>query len=348
MERKMMRCALLALAMVAAAGPARADWEAVERIEPYAISGTSGIELYQSIGANGPKIGVGRAIAYTNFDLKWSRDYRPQPDGSCVLATARPHLIIIYALPRPSGSLSPTMQRNWDRFIEGIRAHERVHGEDIKDMVRAIEDFSVRDYVGGFEDAQNRLMRLIGDPETRYREDPVRLLRAVRLAAKLDLNIDPATEAPLHTLGPLLGTVSKARLFDETTKLLLSGHGLRSYELLRKYELLGHLFDVRPEDLGPQQDALIRAALTDTDARVAQGLPVTPAFVTAIVLWGAVTRAALAAQQDGQSELPALLRAQHSVLHAQNERMPIPKRFTIHLNQRLTIKKPKPVSLPVC
>jgi predicted secreted Zn-dependent protease len=144
MERIMMRRAFLALALIASAGSgALANWEAVERVEPYSISGTTGIELYQSIGANGPKIGIGRAIAYTNFDLKWSRDYQPQPDGSCVLVTARPHLIITYALPKPSSSLSPAMQRNWDRFIEGIRAHENVHGEDIKDMVRAIEAYSV-------------------------------------------------------------------------------------------------------------------------------------------------------------------------------------------------------------
>jgi predicted secreted Zn-dependent protease len=144
MERIMMRRAFIALALFAAAiSGAGANWEAVERVEPYSISGTTGIELYQSIGANGPKIGIGRAIAYTNFDLKWSRDYQPQPDGSCVLVTARPHLIITYALPKPSSSLSPAMQRNWDRFIEGIRAHERVHGEDIKEMVRAIEAYSV-------------------------------------------------------------------------------------------------------------------------------------------------------------------------------------------------------------
>lgn len=140
----MMRRAPLVLALVVTAIPAaQANWEAVERVEPYSISGTTGIELYQSIGANGPKIGIGRAIAYTNFDLKWSRDYQPQPDGSCVLVTARPHLIITYALPKPSSSLSADMQRNWDRFIEGIRAHENVHGEDIKDMVRAIEAYSV-------------------------------------------------------------------------------------------------------------------------------------------------------------------------------------------------------------
>ncbi|MCO6387896.1 DUF922 domain-containing Zn-dependent protease [Aliihoeflea sp. 40Bstr573] len=139
-----MRRAFLALAMLAAAAPgAKANWEAVERVEPYSISGTTGIELYQSIGARGPKIGIGRAIAYTNFDLKWSRDYQPQPDGSCVLVTARPNLIITYALPKPSSTLAPAMKLAWDRFIDGIRAHEKVHGEDIKEMVRAIEAYSV-------------------------------------------------------------------------------------------------------------------------------------------------------------------------------------------------------------
>lgn len=138
-----MRAMLTALGLLLLPAAAHAQWQAVEQIEAYSISGTTGIDLYQSIGERGPKIGIGRAIAYTNFDLKWSRDYQPQPDGSCVLATARPHLIIIYALPKPSAELSPAMQRNWETFIEGIRAHERVHGDDITTMVRAIEDFSV-------------------------------------------------------------------------------------------------------------------------------------------------------------------------------------------------------------
>lgn len=214
--------------------------------------------------------------------------------------------------------------------VYGNRAEDALRRDfTINALYYDIADFALLDYVDAMSDIAARRLRMIGDPERRYREDPVRLLRAVRLAAKLDLSIDPATEAPLYTLGPLLETVSKARLFDETTKLLMSGNGLRSYELLRRYDLLGHLFALRPEDLTPRQDALIRAALADTDARVEQGLPVTPAFLTAILLWGTVTRVALTAQQDGHGELPALLRAQHAVLHAQNERMPIPKRFTL-------------------
>lgn len=122
---------------------AQANWQPTERVETYAISGTTGIGLYQSIGERGPKIGIGRAIAHTNFELLWSRDYRPQPDGSCVLATARPSLVITYTLPKPSDTLSPALQRNWETFIEGIRVHERVHGRDIIEMVAAIEAYSV-------------------------------------------------------------------------------------------------------------------------------------------------------------------------------------------------------------
>ena len=134
---------LLPLMTLLAALPASADWRPVERIEHYAITGTTGIELYRSIGENGPSVGIGRAIAFTDFDLLWSRDYRPQSDGSCVLASARPSLTITYRLPRPAGPLPPATQRLWDVFIAGVEKHERVHGEIILDMTRQIEAFSV-------------------------------------------------------------------------------------------------------------------------------------------------------------------------------------------------------------
>lgn len=114
------------------------DWQHAERIETYAISGRTGIALYESIGARGPKVGIGRAIAYTTFDLKWSRDYRPEGD-TCRLASARPHLTIVYKLPKPSGPLPPELEKHWKRFIDGIAAHERVHGEFILDMVKAMQ-----------------------------------------------------------------------------------------------------------------------------------------------------------------------------------------------------------------
>lgn len=134
-------CFAAILASVPAA--AQAEWKPVEKDVPYAITGKSGPELYGSIGERGPKAGAGRAIAFTNFKLTWQRDYQPQADGACTLVSARPKLIISYHLPKPSGKLPEPVARNWQAFIDGVRRHERVHGEMIVAMVREIEAFSV-------------------------------------------------------------------------------------------------------------------------------------------------------------------------------------------------------------
>jgi predicted secreted Zn-dependent protease len=122
---------------------AHADWQATEKVQSYSISGKSGIELYRSIGERGPKAGLVRAIAHTNFTLTWSRKYEPQPDGSCVLTAARPNLTITYTLPKPAEKLTPAVREKWDVFAAGVRKHELVHGDLIKDLVKAIEAASV-------------------------------------------------------------------------------------------------------------------------------------------------------------------------------------------------------------
>jgi predicted secreted Zn-dependent protease len=134
---------LLAAALSVAPFPAQADWKPVEKVAPYAISGKTGPDLYASIGERGPKAGIGRAIAFTDFKLTWSRDYRPQPDGACTLVSARPKLIVTYALPKPSQKLSEPVATNWKTFIDGVRKHELVHGEMIVAMVKEIEAFTV-------------------------------------------------------------------------------------------------------------------------------------------------------------------------------------------------------------
>lgn len=135
---------LLAVACLAALPvAARADWKPVEKEAPYAIAGRTGPDLYASIGERGPKAGVGRAIAFTNFKLTWQRDYQPQPDGACTLVSARPKLIVSYHLPKPSEKLAEPVATNWKTFIEGVRRHERVHGEMIVAMVKEIEAFTV-------------------------------------------------------------------------------------------------------------------------------------------------------------------------------------------------------------
>jgi poly(A) polymerase len=200
-----------------------------------------------------------------------------------------------------------------------------------------ITDFSLVDYVGGMQDVRSRTLRMIGDPERRYREDPVRLLRAVRLAAKLGLAIEPATRAPIAALAPLLATVPGSRLFDELLKLLLSGNALRSYALLQEFGLLEYLFAVHADDRAAHA-TLIRLALESTDRRVAQGLPVTPAFLAAVLLWGPVSRELAARRASGEGEFLGWSHAVRAVLSAQNERVPIPRRFTLAAAELWTLQ----------
>jgi len=123
--------------------PAKADWQRTEVVKTYAVRGSSGAELYQSIGENGPKIGgLARVIAYTNFKLTWTRKYERQGDA-CVLVSARPKLIVTYHLPQVAGTLPQAVEGRWETFISGVRAHERVHGDIIEDMVRQIEAATV-------------------------------------------------------------------------------------------------------------------------------------------------------------------------------------------------------------
>ena len=136
------RLCLLLVALVALPVTAHAQWKPVEKVETYAISGQSGPELYRSIGENGPNVGVARAIAHTNFKLTWTRDYQARA-GACVLVSAKPKLIITYTLPSPSAPLPPAIQKNWEVFLAGVSAHEKVHGATIVDMVRKIEAATV-------------------------------------------------------------------------------------------------------------------------------------------------------------------------------------------------------------
>lgn len=128
---------------VVLSGAAKADWKPAETIKTYAVSGATGMQLYQSIGENGPLIGQGvRAIAHTTFTLFWKRDYQPR-GTACVLASAKPSLTIIYTFPKPKGALSPALKAKWDVFMAGIAKHEAVHGANIEAMTREIERISV-------------------------------------------------------------------------------------------------------------------------------------------------------------------------------------------------------------
>jgi poly(A) polymerase len=193
-----------------------------------------------------------------------------------------------------------------------------------------IADFSVRDYVGGFDDVQRRVLRLIGDPVQRYREDPVRMLRAVRLSAKLDFAIAPEARAPFADLGELLAQAPPARLFDETLKMFLAGSGLKSFRALEQSGLLGAVFPLTARALAFRGDGfrgVVEAGLAGTDARVAEGKSVTPAFLFAVLLWGAVRAQAEREIARGVEPNLAWQRVSHQVIAEQAKHVAIPRRF---------------------
>ena len=200
-----------------------------------------------------------------------------------------------------------------------------------------IADFSVLDFVGGMQDLQNRVLHLIGYPVQRYREDPVRMLRAARLAAKLDFTIDPSASAPFAELGHLLGEAPPARLFDESMKLFMAGRGLVSLRMLERCDLLRHLFPgtarALARDASGALRALIERGLAGTDARVAEGKPVTPAFLFAVLLWGEVYSLARDMQAEGVERALAWQRAAHKVMAEQTARVAIPRRFAFAMEE---------------
>ncbi len=205
-----------------------------------------------------------------------------------------------------------------------------------------IEDFSIWDYVGGVEDVRSRTLRLIGDPETRYREDPVRMLRAVRFEAKLGFTLHETTRAPFATLAGLLANIPPARLLDEFLKLFLAGFGLRSFELLVQYGLLEQLFPATAAHLATESDGaalrLIRAGLANTDRRVAEDRPVTPMFLFAVLLFGPVSAAAQKRFETGMHPGDAIADAVDEIVAAQNRRIGIPKRFSMPMRELLALQ----------
>ncbi|HEY0802213.1 MAG TPA: polynucleotide adenylyltransferase PcnB [Steroidobacteraceae bacterium] len=205
-----------------------------------------------------------------------------------------------------------------------------------------IEDFSIWDFVDGVSDIKARRLKLIGDPETRYREDPVRMLRAVRFAAKLDFLIEPATERPIKQLAYLLDGVPPARLFDEVLKLFLSGFGEKAYRLLQQYGLFEHLFpqSAAAFALPPYAYAgeMLELGLANTDARIAADKPVTPTFLFAVLLWSAVLRELNERNAGPTPDLAQLLQACDTVLRAQQARVAIPRRFAIPMRELLMLQ----------
>ncbi|HEY4316362.1 MAG TPA: polynucleotide adenylyltransferase PcnB [Herbaspirillum sp.] len=187
---------------------------------------------------------------------------------------------------------------------------------------------TVLDYHGGMDDMRAKTLRIIGVPEARYREDPVRMLRVARFAAKLKFTIAPDTAAPIKVMAPLINNVPAARIFDEMLKLLMSGHALACLQQLRK-EGLHHgllpLLDVVLEQ--PMGEKFVTLALSNTDARIMQGKPVSPGFLFASLLWHQVLEKWRAYQAAGEYPIPALHLAADDVLNAQTEKLALQRKI---------------------
>ncbi|MBA4177768.1 MAG: polynucleotide adenylyltransferase PcnB [Leptothrix sp. (in: Bacteria)] len=211
---------------------------------------------------------------------------------------------------------------------------DNVWGPQIEDAAR--RDFTINamyydpltqtvvDYHNGLADVRARLLRMIGDADTRYREDPVRIIRAVRFAAKLGFALEPATARPIAATAPLLANVPISRLFDEMVKLMQTGHALASIEQLRKFGLIGGRLAVfpvldaalSPARPNPVREKFVRLALQDTDLRVSEGRSVVPSYMLATMLWHDVQERWAALRAAGEPPFPALQQAIDAVFDA--------------------------------
>ena len=225
---------------------------------------------------------------------------------------------------------------------EGRIIRDNVYGDIDEDVWR--RDFTVNalfleiinmeilDYVGALEDIEKRILRVIGNPNTRYREDPVRMLRAIRFAAKLDFKIHEQTAKQIHELNFLLEEISTARLFEEFVKLFMGGEALKTYHQLCQHGLFGYLFPqtdeiLREEKFG-QTDALLKSAFKNTDLRLVEQKPVTPAFLLAAILWTPVINQLDRYKQKSLSDTEAMELASDAVFSRQVATLAIPRRFT--------------------
>lgn len=240
-----------------------------------------------------------------------------------------------------------TGKRNAARAPSGRILVDNVYGTIDEDAER--RDFTmnalyynpvegeIRDHTTGIEDIQRHVIRLIGEPERRYREDPVRMLRSIRFAAKLGFEIEPDTARPISRLGHLLTDVPPARLFDEVLKLFMNGHAATTFELLGHHTLLAWLFPDTARSLrDPMMYNLVESALINTDQRIREDLPVTPAFLYAALLWPVLRSRmadATAAAIEPQPELNLFHQTADIVIDAQQRSTTIPRRFSIPMKE---------------
>lgn len=226
---------------------------------------------------------------------------------------------------------------------EGRLLRDNVYGDIDEDAERRdftvnalyydISNYSIRCYGGGMDDLKNGTLRLIGDPETRYREDPVRMLRAVRFATKLSMGIEEVTAKPIKQLAPLLKDIPAARMYEEVLKLFFAGKALANFEMMQEYKLFAPLFPqvdaiLKEDPKGPAMK-MVQAIMQSTDTRVSEDKPVTPSFFYAAILWYPLRqRAEDIAVESGLTLYDAFFAAMGDVMELQCQTISIPRRFS--------------------
>ena len=228
------------------------------------------------------------------------------------------------------------------RSSEGMLLRDNVYGNIDDDAVRrdftinamyyTSKGFVIRALPQGLEDLKNKQIRMIGDPATRYREDPVRMIRAIRFAVKLGFEIEPGTAAPIREHAELMQNIPPARLFDESLKLVLSGKGVETFEMLLKYDLFKTLYPQAQKHLDNDPEGFnltfFTQALKNTDTRINSGKTITPAFILAVFLWPELLEVQQSFIDQGVPAVPALHQASQKVLTQQAKSASIPKRFS--------------------
>ena len=239
----------------------------------------------------------------------------------------------------------------------GMILRDNVYGNIDEDALRrdftinalyyTTDGFRVLDFCSGMDDLKAKKIRIIGNPIERYKEDPVRMLRAIRFAAKLDFTIEENTQKPIDELSYLLDSISSARLFDETLKLMTGGYAERTFEMLRRFQLGTYLFAPTLEALSESDGSsanLVFLALKNTDDRLAKGKSVTPAFLFASLLWPVLKLYLAKSKNLGLPPQKAFQQAAQSALSEQLHYTAIPKRFTLatreiwELQQKLGVR----------
>lgn len=251
--------------------------------------------------------------------------------------------IIEVATFRGSHSDTESDKNTSHQAQSGMLLRDNVYGSIEEDVLRrdftinslyySTADYSLRDYTCGLQDLQQGIIRLIGDPETRYREDPVRMLRAVRFAAKLDMTIEPKTAELIPQLAPLLASVAPARLFEEALKMLQTGNGYQTYLKMCQNQIFQPLFPLIAQNFTAQHDSnlerILLLVLKNTDARIQSGKRINPAFLFATMLWyPLMEHTQKLTQEGGLSYYDSFSLAMNDILDEQCRTLAIPKRIT--------------------